>query len=89
MEPTTRVERVTCRLGVVRTEGIPRNPNHLQSHSVTNLTQCDLIRQFRDTARDTGTERMTLPRSRQSRRLCAGSSLPWQTLHTSANLQDI
>ncbi len=32
MEPTTRVELVTCRLRIVRTEGVPRNPNYLQSY---------------------------------------------------------
>jgi hypothetical protein len=35
MEPTTRVELVTCRLRIVRFEVVPRNHNHLQSCSRT------------------------------------------------------
>jgi hypothetical protein len=35
MEPTIRLELMTCRLRIVRIEGTRRNPNNLQSHSRT------------------------------------------------------
>jgi hypothetical protein len=41
-------------LAIVSTDLTPRNPTHLQSHSITQqYAMCDLVRQLRDTVRDT------------------------------------
>jgi hypothetical protein len=53
LEPTSGLEPLTCRLRIVRFGGTQHNLNHYNRASVSNLTQSDLIRQFRDSVRDT------------------------------------
>lgn len=53
LEPTIGLEPLTCRLRIVRTEGTNVTPITYSRTQSRNLTQRDLIRQFRDTVRDT------------------------------------
>jgi hypothetical protein len=46
------LEPMTCRLRIIGSDGTPRKPKYFQSHSGSKQHAGDLIRQDRDTVRD-------------------------------------